>query len=35
VIGSGFLESGMWLRVGADAAAAACNVSAGGESRSV
>jgi hypothetical protein len=32
VIGSGFLESGMWLRIGANAAASACNVSAGRES---
>jgi hypothetical protein len=32
VIGSGFVESGMWLRIAADAAGAACNVSAGGES---
>ena len=32
VVGSGFLETGMWLRIGADAAASACNVSAGGES---
>jgi hypothetical protein len=31
VIGSGFVESGMWLRIAADAAGAACNFSSGGE----
>jgi hypothetical protein len=30
VVGSGFLETGMWLRIGADAAAFACNCSSGG-----
>ncbi len=32
VNGAGFLESGMWLRVGADAVASAYNVNARGES---